>query len=149
MLFHCGVKLLQTKKKRSQHFLRMKMRLAAMRHSIVTVEENDWQRYKRIPINAFYKSRKSRATTSSKSSVIPQGAIRTRADTYITATHPRNTIHSTKSNDWFTHNQDFTITSITQSELGSQYSSKGTRDLLYELDADDHYYWKSTLMDII
>jgi hypothetical protein len=106
--------------------------------------ENDWYRYKRIPINAFYKSRKSTSSISTKPSNIPASAIRSRADTYITSSFPNPRSMSSESSP----NQDFTITSFASSDVSAP-GGKVNKNSLYELDADDHFYWKGYLMDII
>lgn len=89
------------------------------------MEDDEWCRYKRIPINAFYKSRKGRRQSITRQTVIPQNALRSRGESvYLTA--PKN---ANKNN------------------VLLRYSGVDDGDVRKEVE-EDGLYWKSTLMDI-
>lgn len=86
-------------------------------------EQDEWYRYKRIPINAFYKSRKGHRSSATKQIVVPQGALRARGETvYLSA--PIN------------YNTNNVLLRYTADE-----SERAENE-------DEGLYWKSTMMDI-
>ena len=85
--------------------------------------EDEWYRYKRIPINAFYKSRKGRRTSVCKQTVVPQGALRARGEAlYLSA--PMN---------------------YNSNNVLLRYSTEESERIEKE---EEGLYWKSTMMDI-
>lgn len=94
--------------------------------------EDEWYRYKRIPINAFYKSRMGRRPSITKHTVIPQGALRVRSEAvYLSA--PTN----------YSHNNVLLRYTGGAAAAAPEEDSERMDD-----EEESGIYWKSTLMDI-
>lgn len=93
--------------------------------------EDEWYRYKRIPINAFYKSRKGRRSSVTKQIVVPQGALRARGETVYLSAGPA------------AYNNTNVLLKYTLG-LNNGVGEEGERGE----NEDEGLYWKSTLMDI-
>lgn len=95
------------------------------------VIEDEWYRYKRIPINAFYKSRKGRRSSVTKQIVVPQGALRARGETvYLSACPAAYNNNNSNSNVLLKYG------------LGVGEERERAEN------EEEGLYWKSTLMDI-